>query len=380
MVTTTAILLQDMVVSSFIILPTIIITSLIVERTSYNKLKVLSVDDRSWNLGIKLLSACCIVHMFNIVPSSSSQSLLEYMIYYYIRILICGNGILIGTSLQSIAITGGIACGKSSVSKIFEESNDKKNTETSSSSTTATKSTISKNNNSFTVIDLDEIAHDILHPTKLGNDSAYPTLIQTFGKGILEEETSTTPNAAAIPNIDRIKLGSIVFANKEKRKLLNSITHPLVFKIMMKRIFWSNIRRKLYPVTSRLYNDGNSTILTTVDIPLFYETGPILKVIFPVVIVIACNPSIQLQRLQNRNPELSQDDCVNRMQSQMPLDKKVKRANLIIWNNDDKDVLFKNVINVKVLIQNKILGYCDLIHLYILFSLFQFIWILFLFK
>lgn len=71
---------------------------------------------------------------------------------------------------------------------------------------------------------------------------------------------------------------------------------------------------------------------------------------------------------------------MNRAQSQMKLDKKVNRANLVTWNNGNKDVLLKNAINAKVLIQNKILGHCDLIHLHIIFSLFQLIWVLFLFE
>ena len=164
-----------------------------------------------------------------------------------------------------------------------------------------------------------------------------------------------------------------MFSNKEKRKSLNGITHPLVFKVMMNRIFISNVKRRLH---LPFLGSKDNTMITAVDIPLFYETGLIMKMIFPLVIVIACNPSIQLERLQKRNPELSQEECKNRINSQMPLDVKVKQANIVIWNNDDVDSLCRTVKNVKKVIRNKVLGYdsIDLIHFYFLFSTLQFCW------
>ena len=95
----------------------------------------------------------------------------------------------IGRQLAVIGLTGGIACGKSTVSSIFAQ-------------------------NQVTIIDADQIAREIVQPGKL----SYRLICYFFGKAVLQEDGS----------IDREKLGKIIFSERKKRTLLNRCTHVCV--------------------------------------------------------------------------------------------------------------------------------------------------------
>ena len=95
-----------------------------------------------------------------------------------------------------IGLTGGISSGKSTVSNLFKKYG-------------------------FPIVDADVIAREVVEPEK----EAWRKIIDFFGRDILD----------ANQTIDRKKLGNIVFSNKEKRKRLNEITHPIIIKEIMQQ-------------------------------------------------------------------------------------------------------------------------------------------------
>ncbi|MBO0960117.1 dephospho-CoA kinase [Neobacillus sp. MM2021_6] len=188
-----------------------------------------------------------------------------------------------------IGLTGGIASGKSTVSTMFKEMD-------------------------ITVVDADIEARLAV---KKG-EPAYLKIIAEFGTEILLEDGE----------IDRPKLGSIIFHQAEKRQLLNEITHPEVRKRMRKQI--DNATK-------------NNEKVVVLDIPLLFES----KLTFMVdkTILVFVDNETQLRRLIERN-DLSVDDAKARIRSQMPLSDKVTLADAVINNNGTISDTRKQLINV----------------------------------
>ncbi|MGG4265601.1 dephospho-CoA kinase [Peribacillus simplex] len=179
---------------------------------------------------------------------------------------------------QIIGITGGIASGKSSVSLYLQELG-------------------------FTIVDADLASRAVVEP----GEEAYHQVVEAFGEDIL------LPDG----NIDRVKLGSIIFHDQEKRLLLNGIVHPAVRN-------WMRLK------TEEALAAGKKTVF--MDIPLLFES----KLTFMVekTILIYVDEQVQLERLMNRNG-LSEKDALARIHSQMPLADKKALADAVIDNNGD---------------------------------------------
>jgi dephospho-CoA kinase len=126
--------------------------------------------------------------------------------------------------------------------------------------------------------------------------------------------------------IDRLKLGSIIFKDPQRRRQLNSITHPKILLILMQQL----LRGVFF---------GNCDI-TVAEIPLLFESGK-LDWLFAVTIicVTVSDDSIQLERLQKRNPNLSKAKCQARMDSKLPLRQKEKMADIAIDNTGSLEQL-----------------------------------------
>ncbi|MBS4194964.1 dephospho-CoA kinase [Lederbergia citri] len=181
---------------------------------------------------------------------------------------------------KMIGLTGGIASGKSTVSKMLKE-------------------------RGFTILDADIAARVVVEP----GQKAYKQIIESFGRDILNKDKS----------INRSKLGSIIFNDVEKRKTLNSIVHPAVRECLN---LWKN----------EAIEKGKKTIIY--DIPLLYESN--LTYLVEKVIVVFVDPDIQLKRLLNRN-NLSKEEALARISSQLPLKEKVERADVAVDNNGTMD-------------------------------------------
>lgn len=193
-----------------------------------------------------------------------------------------------------IGLTGGISTGKSTVTKIIIE-------------------------NGFKVIDADKIAREVVEIGK----PAYEDIVRVFGEEILDKNF----------NIDRKKLGSIIFNNKEYRMKLNAIVHPRVFQTM---------REKLMD-----YSIENAVVF--LDIPLLIEEMDIINgygITFDEIWVVYTKENIQIERLMDRD-NISYQDAYKKIKSQMPIEQKIKYANRIIDNNNGLNEL---VVQVKKLL------------------------------
>ncbi|MGJ3196751.1 dephospho-CoA kinase [Peribacillus frigoritolerans] len=179
---------------------------------------------------------------------------------------------------QIIGITGGIASGKSTVSLYLQELG-------------------------FTIVDADLASRAVVEP----GEEAYHQVVKAFGEDIL----------LADGNIDRVKLGSIIFNDQEKRLLLNGIVHPAVRN-------WMRVK------TEAALSSGEETVF--MDIPLLFES----KLTFMVdkTLLIYVDEQVQLERLMNRNG-LSETEAFARINSQMPLADKKALADAVIDNNGD---------------------------------------------
>ncbi|EEL49043.1 dephospho-CoA kinase [Bacillus cereus] len=175
-----------------------------------------------------------------------------------------------------IGLTGGIASGKSTVSQMFREL-------------------------SIPVIDADIIAREVVEQGK----EAYKEIVEVFGKDVLQVNGE----------LDRPKLGSIVFHNEEKRLQLNKIVHPAVRKEM-------NAQKDMY------IKEGVQAIV--LDIPLLFESK--LTALVDRILVVAVSPRTQLERLMKRNG-FTEEDAKARIDSQMSLAEKVTLANKVIHND-----------------------------------------------
>ena len=182
-----------------------------------------------------------------------------------------------------IGITGGISTGKTTLCECLREIIP-----------------------AATFFDADLAAHDLAE-----KDPEVRELIgREFGPAIF----------SASGDLNRAQMRSIVFVDAEKRRALEQILHPRI------RRQWS------FEAESR----RNSTDLFFADIPLLYETGG--ETLCDSVVVVACSPSVQLERLAART-HLNRLDAEQMIRSQMPLAEKIRRADHVVWNNGARAVL-----------------------------------------
>lgn len=196
--------------------------------------------------------------------------------------------------VKTIGLTGGIASGKSIVSKTLQDLG-------------------------AVAISTDEIGHRIMEPHK----KAWYDIIAYFGQEILNDDLT----------INRQKLGAIVFDNREKLNKLNKITHPHILAEMREAI-------------QRIASD-NPDAVAVVEVPLLYETH--MEKLFDEVWVIWVDNDTQVKRLMNRDG-IGREDALKRIESQMPLDEKASRADVLIDNRHDieetKAIVTRNFNNI----------------------------------
>ena len=122
--------------------------------------------------------------------------------------------------------------------------------------------------------------------------------------------------------LNREAVRAIVFADAGKKGALEQILHP-------------RIRRQWSLEAER---HRNSAKLFFADIPLLYETGG--ESLCDRVVVVACSPSLQLERLRTRTG-LDESEAQQMIDAQMPLREKVARADHVVWNNGGREELKK---------------------------------------
>jgi len=176
--------------------------------------------------------------------------------------------------MLKVGLTGSIAVGKSFVCSMFRELG-------------------------CDVLDADQTARDVVLPGTVG----LKKITDHFGNDILKENGE----------LDRAKLGAIVFADRDSREMRNSIVHPLVFEA---QDCWFTDREAKNP-------DG----IAIVDAALMIESGGYKR--FTKLIVVWCEPAIQLKRLMARDA-ISEAEARRRIDAQMPQDEKKKYADFLI--------------------------------------------------
>jgi len=202
----------------------------------------------------------------------------------------------------SVGLTGGIVSGKSTVAKMFRDLGAK-------------------------IIDADKLGHKVILPHK----PAWEKIVKLFGKGLLKEDLS----------IDRKKLGEIVFSDQRLLKKLNEITHPEIIKLIKKRI---NL------VKNKTCENGKEEILI-IDAALIYEAK--IDNLMDKIIVVYIEENEQIKRLKKRD-NLSAEEALKRVKSQMSTNKKIKFADYIIDNSNSLDKtkeqvekIWKNLVSRK---------------------------------
>ena len=192
-----------------------------------------------------------------------------------------------------IGLTGGIGTGKSTVSQILQEKK-------------------------FPVIDLDTISHEVIKIPKV-----IEKIVENFGKEVLENSGNFENKNNAI-RISREKLGKIIFENKEKRLLLNSIMHPEILHTMREQI--------------SKYKKNNKIIF--VEIQLLFEVQ--WEKEFDYILLISAKKSTQIRRILERDKR-SENDALNIINSQLSLDEKKKRSNFVIENDGNIEELKEKI-------------------------------------
>jgi dephospho-CoA kinase len=286
-------------------------------------------------------------------------------ILFSLRLVFLCLGVHIGESLCFVALTGGIATGKSTVSQLLVEYNYTNTAPTSTSNKRKPKKAASNNKDgrdsqngddykegTVNLICADSIAHEILLPpsvlaneseedededtktvyTVQAKDSVYNQLVATFeGHDILSQDGK----------IDRLKMGSIIFKDPQKRRKLNQITHPKIFAVLLQTL----LRGVFF----------SSLDIAVADIPLLFESGK-LSWLFAITVCVVTDPKTQLERLKKRNPELSKQECQERIDSQLPLSTKQKMADIVIENSGNLDDLSEQVEEVRRDIMGRLYG------------------------
>jgi dephospho-CoA kinase len=184
--------------------------------------------------------------------------------------------------MAAIGITGGISTGKSTFCECLHE-------------IVPAAKFFNADQAAHQLADLDEVKQELL---------------REFGLRIF------SPNG----DLNRAALRAIIFGNAAKKSALEKILHPRI------RRQWS----------AEADTHRKSPNFFFADIPLLYETGG--ETLCDRVVVVACSPEIQLARLQQRL-SIQRNAAEKMIDSQMPLEEKIKRADHVVWNNGERRAL-----------------------------------------
>ncbi|MFR0609905.1 dephospho-CoA kinase [Limosilactobacillus mucosae] len=175
-----------------------------------------------------------------------------------------------------IGLTGGIASGKSTISNILKEVG-------------------------WPVIDADQTARQVVMPGSKGLEQ----IVRRFGSQVLQSDGT----------LDRALLGRMVFGDPKGLSDLDQIEHPLIMAAIDEQL--TSFKKQGLPVV-------------VLDVPLLFETGMDQECDLTVLAVV--DRQTQLERLIKRD-HCTETAALKRINAQMPLEEKMRRANVIIDNN-----------------------------------------------
>ncbi|GED68245.1 dephospho-CoA kinase [Brevibacillus reuszeri] len=193
-----------------------------------------------------------------------------------------------------LGLTGGIATGKSTVTAMLRE-------------------------RGIPVIDADQIAREVVEPGK----PAYEAIVRHFGRDILLEDGQ----------IDRKKLGEVVFSDESERQKLNAIVHPEVRRVMRQEAEAA---------------EANGEQIVFMDIPLLYESK--LQYLVEKIVVVYAPGDMQLARMMERD-ELDEEQAKKRLRAQFPIDQKKLEADFLIDNSQSREETQRQVEDLLTVIR-----------------------------
>ncbi len=179
--------------------------------------------------------------------------------------------------MRWIGLTGGIASGKSTVSRILMAKG-------------------------YPVVDADQLAREVV----MAGTDGHREVVQAFG-----------PDAVLSGGeLNRKRIADVVFTDPEKLGILESIIHP-------------RVRALATAKRAELAAAGHA--LAFYDVPLLFEKN--MKSLFDKVVLVSCAPDLQIQRAMARDG-LSRENAEKRIRAQMPLTQKFGLADEIVLNNN----------------------------------------------
>jgi dephospho-CoA kinase len=176
-----------------------------------------------------------------------------------------------------VGLTGGIASGKSVVSRQLVALGCR-------------------------LVDADVLAREVVAP----GEPAWRAIVEEFGREVLGPDDQ----------LDRKRLGAIVFADPARRKALEAITHPVIL----------TRRQAILDTWAAAGFDG----LVVLDIPLLVEVGAVAHV--DRVVLVYAEREVQLERAMGRDG-FDRAEAERRVASQMPLAEKVRYAHFVVDNS-----------------------------------------------
>jgi len=188
--------------------------------------------------------------------------------------------------VMRVAITGGIACGKSLFSRALEQLG-------------------------VELLDADDVVHRLEAP----GGAAVPDLVRLFGSSVLDEHGG----------INRAVLAERVFSDPEARRQVNAVVHPLVRTAL------------------RRWLEEPSDTLRIVVIPLLFEAGWTDD--WDIIICLVSNEALQRERLM-RFRGLTDEQARKRIAAQMPVAEKAARSHLVVHNDADAEALAREAQKV----------------------------------
>lgn len=197
-----------------------------------------------------------------------------------------------------VALTGGIATGKSVVADILQEMG-------------------------CYIHHADKIAHELTEPEK----PAWEKIVAHFGENILNKDKT----------INRSRLGKIIFSNKKEQVFLNELIHPLVLQ-------------KKKETIEKIEKEGSTNIFVS-EAALTVEAG--FTDFFDKVIVVYCTRDIQIERLMERD-RISRKEALQKLKSQMAPEEKLKYADYII---DTSETLQSTVEQTERIYRNLVIDH-----------------------
>ena len=188
--------------------------------------------------------------------------------------------------MHKIGLTGGIGAGKSTVARLLAE-------------------------HGAIVVDADALAREVVAPGTPGLQE----IVETFGDGVLRADGS----------LDREALGRIVFADPDKRRTLEAITHP-----------------RIGERTAALFDSAGEDDVVVHDVPLLVELN--MAGLYEAVNVVEAPDDVRLERLEARG--LPRDQAAERIRSQADRDQRRAVATFVIDNAGDEAALRRRVDEV----------------------------------